>query len=122
MVLPSAAASAGVFLVEATSWPFLDPILLSCAKKSGVEPPRRICEELLRCGAAQQKGCDPFEILGVPDLLCLGYYGSSACVVNALLLNWYCVPVRSVFNDLIAERQVLSLWPSQGTFALQKSL
>ena len=50
--------------------PFLDPILLSCAKKSGVEPPRRNCGGLLRCSAAQQKGRGPFEILGGLGLQC----------------------------------------------------
>ena len=52
MFLPCAAASAVVFLVEATRGSFLDPILLSCAKKSGVEPPRRNCGESC-CAAAQ---------------------------------------------------------------------
>ena len=41
-----------------------DPTLLSCAKKRGVEPPRRSC---FRCAyrATEQKGCDPFDIPGV---------------------------------------------------------
>ena len=40
-----------------------DPTLLSCAKKRGVEPPRRSC---FRCAyrATEQKGCDPFDIPG----------------------------------------------------------
>ena len=44
--------------------PFFDPTLLSCAKKRGVEPPRRSC---FRCAyrATEQKGCDPFDIPGV---------------------------------------------------------
>mgnify|MGYP007079236484 CR=1 FL=1 len=48
-------------------------ILLSCAKKNGVgrqeevaqrKPFKRVFSGLFR----KQKGCDPFEILGVPDL------------------------------------------------------
>ena len=49
---------------------FFDPTLLICEKKRGVEPPRRSCGELLRCGAAPQKGRGPFEILVVRGCLC----------------------------------------------------
>ena len=51
-------------LAVAASWSFFDPTLLSCAKKRGVEPPRRSC---FRCAyrATEQKGCDPFDIPGV---------------------------------------------------------
>ena len=44
--------------------PFFAPTLLICAKKRGVEPPRRSC---FRCAyrATEQKGCDPFDIPGV---------------------------------------------------------
>ena len=44
--------------------PFFDPTLLSCAKKRGVEPPRRNCFRCA-CRATEQKGCDPFDIPGV---------------------------------------------------------
>ena len=47
-------------LAETCQTAFFDPILLSCAKKSGVEPPRRSCLGLLRCGAAPTKGPRPF--------------------------------------------------------------
>ena len=51
-------------LAVAASWSFFDPTLLICAKKRGVEPPRRSC---FRCAyrATEQKGCDPFDIPGV---------------------------------------------------------
>ena len=44
--------------------PSFDPTLLSCAKKRGVEPPRRNCFRCA-CRATEQKGCDPFDIPGV---------------------------------------------------------
>ena len=66
---------------------FLDPILLSCAKKSGVEPPRRNCESCCTAVQLQQKGRGPFEILGVPDLQCRRNRIFSAYFVNALTLN-----------------------------------
>ena len=54
----------GVDWQRPASWSFFDPTLLSCAKKRGVEPPRRSC---FRCAyrATEQKGCDPFDIPGV---------------------------------------------------------
>ena len=51
VVLQVGACGCGFFLAEACQRVF-DPILLSCAKKSGVEPPRRSCGESC-CAAAQ---------------------------------------------------------------------
>ena len=53
-----------VKLAETCQLVLFDPTLLSCAKKRGVEPPRRSC---FRCAyrATEQKGCDPFDIPGV---------------------------------------------------------
>ena len=54
----------GEVLAETCQLVLFDPTLLSCAKKRGVEPPRRSC---FRCAyrATEQKGCDPFDIPGV---------------------------------------------------------
>ena len=54
----------GEVLAETCQLILFDPTLLSCAKKRGVEPPRRNC---FRCAyrATEQKGCDPFDIPGV---------------------------------------------------------
>ena len=53
-----------VKLAETCQLVLFDPTLLSCAKKRGVEPPRRSC---FRCAyrATEQKGRDPFDIPGV---------------------------------------------------------
>ena len=63
-ILPCVAAGARIKLAVPCQPGGFDPTLLSCAKKRGVEPPRRSC---FRCAyrATEQKGCDPFDIPGV---------------------------------------------------------
>ena len=55
---------AGVDWQRPAIWSFFDPTLLSCAKKRGVEPPRRSCpKEPLGRGSSglllKQRGCEP---------------------------------------------------------------
>ena len=53
-----------IFLAAPCQLVLFDPTLLSCAKKRGVEPPRRNCFRCA-CRATEQKGCAPFDIPGV---------------------------------------------------------
>ena len=68
VVLQVGACGCGFFLAEACQRVF-DPILLSCAKKSGVEPPRRSCGESC-CAAAQpnKRAAALLKILGVSTI------------------------------------------------------
>ena len=60
---------AGVDWPRPAIWSFFDPTLLSCAKKRGVEPPRRSC--FLRWRGNTQGSADPCAIPGVLVKQCL---------------------------------------------------
>ena len=100
--------------------PFFDPTLLSCAKKRGVEPPRRNCYFTLARKYTRVCGplCDPSgSSQAMPSLS-----GASTVLGSTLVLDCNCKPVCSSFNDQAAEQQTYSPSPPQGIFALQKSL
>jgi len=121
-ILPGRGPGAIVFLAETCQPAFSTPRFLS-AKRSAVSSRREeVAFFRLRLTRMRQKGRGPFEILGVPDLQCLGNSGTSAFPVSTLSLACFCEPVWLAYNDFPAEQQAFGLWPSQGTFALQKSL
>ena len=59
-MLPCVAAGASLVLAETCQLVLFDPTLLSCAKKRGVEPPRRSC--FLRWRVNTQGSADPCAI------------------------------------------------------------
>ena len=61
-MLPCVAAGASLVLAETCQLVLFDPTLLSCAKKRGVEPPRRSC--FLRWRVNTQGSADPCAIPG----------------------------------------------------------
>ena len=72
LFLPSVAASASLVLAETFQLVQFDPTLLSCAKKRGVEPPRRNCpKETLGKGflwtPSETEGQRPLWHPGLPD-------------------------------------------------------
>ena len=104
-----------------------DPILLSCAKKTGVgrqeevaqrKPFERVSSGLFR----KQKGRGPFEIPGVPNLQCLPSRAPPTYFGRTLFLACKHLLVYKMTNDLPAEQQIWQSRPPQGIFALQKSL
>ena len=109
-----------VKLAETCQLVLFDPTLLSCAKKRGVEPPRRNCYFTLARKYTRVCGplCDPSSSSqAMPSLS-----GASTVLGSTLALVCNCKPVCSSFNDQAAEQQTYSLSPPQGIFALQKSL
>ena len=62
-MLPCVAAGASLVLAETCQLVLFDPTLLSCAKKRGVEPPRRSC--FLRWRVNTQGSADPCANPGV---------------------------------------------------------
>ncbi len=102
------------------SWSFFDPTLLSCAKKRGVEPPRRNCYFTLARKYTRVRGplCDPSgSSQAMPSLS-----SASTVLVSTLVLDCNCNPVCSSFNNQTAEQRTYSPSPPQAIFVLQKSL
>ena len=119
-MLPSVAAGASFNWQCSASLVGFDPTLLSCAKKRGVEPPRRNCYFTLARKYTRVRGplCDPSgSSQAMPSLS-----GASTVLVSTLVLDCNCKPVCSSFNDQAAEQQTWQSLPPQGIFALQKSL
>ena len=109
-----------VKLAETCQLVLFDPTLLSCAKKRGVEPPRRNCYFTLARKYTRVCGplCDPSgSNQAMPSLS-----GASTVLVSTIVLDCNCKPVCSSFNDQAAEQQIWQSSPPQGIFALQKSL
>ena len=110
----------GRFWQRPASWSFFDPTLLSCAKKRGVEPPRRNCYFTLARKYTRVCGplCDPSgSSQAIPSLS-----SASTVFASTLALVCNCTPVCSSYNDQTAEQQIWQSLPPQGIFALQKSL
>ena len=102
---------ARILLAETFQLVQSDPTLLSCAKKRGVEPPRRNCpkETLERVSSGllrKQKGCGPFEIPGVPDLKRLLMGQSSTGFGGTLFLACKHLLVCKITDDYAAEQQI----------------
>ena len=80
---------AGVDWQRPAIWSFFDPTLLSCAKKRGVEPPRRNC--FLRWRVNTQGSADPCAIPGVLGMRCLttgaSFYGFCQHSLSGLQLQ-----------------------------------
>ena len=109
-----------VKLAKACQLVLFDPTLLSCAKKRGVEPPRRNCYFTLARKYTRVCGplCDPNGSNQATPALS----GASTVFASTLSLVCNCKPVCSSYNDQTAGQQTYSLSPPQGIFALQKSL
>ena len=110
----------GRFWQRPASWSFFDPTLLSCAKKRGVEPPRRSC--FLRWRVNTQGSADPCAIPVVLVKQCL----PCRALLRFLpaLSFWIAIATRFAAHSTIKlpSSKSSSLSPPQGIFALQKSL
>ena len=119
-MLPCVAAGASLVLAETCQLVLFDPTLLSCAKKRGVEPPRRNCYFTLARKYTRVCGplCDPSgSNQAMPSLS-----SASTVFASTLVLDCSCNLVCNAFNDQTAGQRTYSLSPPQGIFALQKSL
>ena len=96
-----------------------DPTLLSCAKKRGVEPPRRIV--VLRLARKYTRVCGPLCDPSGSSQAMPSLSGASTVLVSTLVLDCNCKPVCSSFNDQAAEQRTYSLSPPQGIFCSAKS-
>ena len=97
----------GSFWQRPASWSFFDPTLLSCAKKRGVEPPRRSCpEEPLGRGSSglfpKQRGCCPSDSPGLPGT---EIFPVGRCY---LLLSAQSSGVRQIWQTRLGAKQISS--------------
>ena len=109
-----------VKLAETCQLVLFDPTLLSCAKKRGVEPPRRNCYFTLARKYTRVCGplCDPSgSSQAMPSLS-----GASTVLVNTLVLDCNCIPVCRIFNDQTAEQQIWQSFAAARHFCSAKIL
>ena len=102
--------------------PFLDPILLSCAKKSGVEPPRRSCGGVAALRRSFNRGAAaPQTPRGF--YICVQFKSRvPMSIVSTLVLVFGQDRFEAFLHNRSAEQQMSSLEPAKSKFPLEISL